>query len=208
MSTTINRIGITFAAATIALFAGINGLRAQEQTSMFADADGLEPPDAGIAYEIPVNPKTMAQQYPLWPQLEALLSDPSGMNAPDEGFAYALPVPAEGFAEVLTDAGWRAVTRDGVQSGEGAMDYDLDMPPYVQEMADWLDDDGKTHPCSFESAYKGFEIMMALCRSAVNGGQVTLPLKEGGDELKDMQSGIPDAKVILSFPESAEEYGE
>ena len=28
-----------------------------------------------------------------------------------------------------------------VQSGEGCMNYDLDMPPYIQQMADWLDDD-------------------------------------------------------------------
>ena len=48
----------------------------------------------------------------------------------------------EGFAEVLTSGGWRAVTKSGgYQSGEGAMNYDLDMPPYIQEMADWLDDD-------------------------------------------------------------------
>ncbi|MEI6425220.1 MAG: Gfo/Idh/MocA family oxidoreductase, partial [Lentisphaerota bacterium] len=33
----------------------------------------------------------------------------------------------EGFAEVLTNGGWRAVTSKGVQKGEGAMNYDLDM---------------------------------------------------------------------------------
>ena len=47
----------------------------------------------------------------------------------------------EGFAEVLTGGGWRAVTKNGVSSGPGSMNYDLDMPPYIQEMADWLDDD-------------------------------------------------------------------
>ena len=52
----------------------------------------------------------------------------------------------EGYAEVHTGGGWRAVTKDGVQSGPGGMDYDHDMPPYVQEMADWLDDDPKPHP--------------------------------------------------------------
>ena len=30
------------------------------------------------------------------------------------------------------------VTKDGASSGPGNMNYDLDMPPYVQEMADWL----------------------------------------------------------------------
>ncbi len=28
------------------------------------------------------------------------------------------------------------------------MNYDLDMPPYVNDMADWLDDDSKIHPCN------------------------------------------------------------
>ena len=78
----------------------------------------------------------------------------------------------DGFAEVLTNGGWRAVTAKGAESGEGAMNYDADMQPYVQEMADWLNDDGKVHSCNFDSAYKGFEIMMAICRSVVEGGQV------------------------------------
>src|SRR5574342_1168578 len=83
----------------------------------------------------------------------------------------------EGFAEVLTGGGWRAVTRTtGACSGPGSMNYDLDMPPYIQEMADWLDDEARVHSCNFDSAWKGFEIMMALCRSAAEGGQVALPL--------------------------------
>ena len=84
----------------------------------------------------------------------------------------------EGFAEVLTGGGWRAITRDsgGVISGPGDMDYAHDMPPYVQEIADWLDDDAKVHSCNGESAFKGFEIAMAMVRSAIQGGKVTLPL--------------------------------
>jgi hypothetical protein len=58
----------------------------------------------------------------------------------------------DGFAEVLTGGGWRAVTKAGVSSGSGCVNYDLDMPPYIQEMADWLDDDRKIHSCNFESA--------------------------------------------------------
>ncbi len=112
----------------------------------------------------------------------------------------------EGFAEVLTGGGWRAVTREGVSSGPGNMDYDLDMPPYVQDIAAWLDDDAKVHPCNFESAYKGHEIMMALCRSVLEGGQVALPLPSGMDEIALLRERLPDKKVLLSFPESAREY--
>jgi predicted dehydrogenase len=112
----------------------------------------------------------------------------------------------DGFAEALTGGGWRAVTTGGASSGGGSMNYDLDMPPYVKHMADWLDDEGKPHPCNFTSAYKGFEIMMALCRSVVEGGQVALPLTAGADELEMLRAHLPEKKVLLSIPESAKEY--
>jgi predicted dehydrogenase len=112
-----------------------------------------------------------------------------------------------GFAEVLTNGGWRAVTADGVQTGEGAMNYDVDMVPYIQDMADWLADDKAVHPCHFESAYKGFEIMMAMCRSAVHGGQVALPLQDGADELAALRDALPDARVLLGSPDHAQEFG-
>jgi predicted dehydrogenase len=109
----------------------------------------------------------------------------------------------EGFAEVLTGGGWRAVTRTGSDSGPGSMDYDLDMPPYIQDIADWLDDSGRVHPCNFQSAYKGHEIMMALCRSAAEGGQVALPLDKPGYELEALKAHLADKKVMLSMPQNA-----
>ena len=100
----------------------------------------------------------------------------------------------EGFAEVLTGGGWRAVTKDsrGVISGTGNMDYAHDMPPYVQEMADWLDDDSNVHPLNGEQAYKGFEIMMAICRSVVERGRTKLPLGPGEPELGALQRVLSD----------------
>ncbi len=113
----------------------------------------------------------------------------------------------DGFAEVLTGGGWRALTRDGgYRSGEGCMNYDQDMPPYVAEMADWLDDDACKHPCCFEHAYAGFEAMMGLCRSAAAGGQVKLPLTDGADELSLLRDALSDRRVLLSMPENAKEY--
>ena len=113
----------------------------------------------------------------------------------------------EGFAEVLTGGGWRAVTRAGAESGPGSMNYDLDMPPYIQDMADWLDDDAKPHPCRFENAYKGHEILMALCRSAALGGQTALPLAEGADEIALLRERLPERPVLYSFAEMARQYG-
>lgn len=113
----------------------------------------------------------------------------------------------EGFAEVLTGGGWRSVTKSsGAQSGPGCMNYELDMPPYIQEIADWLDDDNKTHQCNFESAYKGFEIMMAFCRSAAKGGQVALPLSDALNEIDLLKEMLPVRQVILSNSLNAKEY--
>jgi predicted dehydrogenase len=112
----------------------------------------------------------------------------------------------EGFAEVLTGGGWRAVTSQGMSSGPGSMDYDHDMPPYIQDMAKWLDDPSDVHPCSFDSAYKGFEIMMAFCRSAAEKGQIGLPLDSAADEIQLLKDAVPDRKVILAIPASAKEY--
>jgi predicted dehydrogenase len=112
----------------------------------------------------------------------------------------------DGFAEVLTGGGWRAVTETGACSGPGSMNYDLDMPPYIEDMAAWLDDDARVHPCNFESTYAGFEIMMALCRSAAQGGQVALPLTEPADELALLSAAMPARKLMLSMETNAKEY--
>jgi len=111
----------------------------------------------------------------------------------------------DGFAEVLTGGGWRSVTKTGSSLGSGSMSYDQDMPPYIQDMADWLDGK-KMHPCNFESAYKGHEILMALVRSVLQGGQVPLPLSSGMDELALLKEKLPDAKVLLSSAVNAKEY--
>ena len=114
----------------------------------------------------------------------------------------------EGFAEVLTNGGWRAVTKSGgYQCGEGAMNYDADMPPYIQEMADWLDDDKKVHQNCFDNAYAGAEIMLAMQQSAMLGGQIALPLAAGLDEQKLMQEKLSAKPVIVSFPANAKEFG-
>jgi predicted dehydrogenase len=111
-----------------------------------------------------------------------------------------------GFAETLTGGGWRAVTPDGVQSGEGCMNYDLDMPPYVDQIADWIDDDAKVHPCNGESAHNGLEIAMGLLRSVVARGQIALPLGPGEPELDALSRVLPDAPVLVSSEENRTQY--
>jgi hypothetical protein len=74
-------------------------------------------------------------------------------------------------------------------------------------MAEWLDDSAKRHPCCFENAWKGFEIMMALLRSVVQGGQVALPLTAGEDEMAGLRAKLPDRPVLVTLAESRKEYG-
>ena len=114
----------------------------------------------------------------------------------------------EGYAEVHTGSGWRAVTNQGVRSGPGAMDYDHDMAPYVQQMADWLDDESAPHPARFERAYQGLEIVSALYRSAIDGGQIALPLATGIDEIAALRAKMSAGRVLMTLSESAKEYKE
>jgi predicted dehydrogenase len=114
----------------------------------------------------------------------------------------------DGYAEVLTGGGWRAVTKDGgASSGDGCMNYDLDMPPYIEDMARWLDDDAQVHPCNFDSAYQGFEIMMGMCRSVAARGQVALPLADTADDMALLKAAVPEGRVLLSMSANAKEYG-
>lgn len=113
-----------------------------------------------------------------------------------------------GFAEVLTGGGWRAVTPEGVRSGGGCMSYEADTPPFVDQIADWLEDRAKVHPCNGESAHQGFEIAMGILRSVVERGQVRLPLGPGEPELEALARVLPARPVLLSGLFSRREYPE
>ncbi len=112
----------------------------------------------------------------------------------------------EGFDEALTGGGWRAMTKDGPKSGGGTMDYEQDMAPYVDDIAAWLDDPAKVHPCDGEQAFKGIEVTLALIRSVVERGQVKLPLGPGEPEVELLRKALPDRPVLLSFEGSRKEY--
>ena len=86
------------------------------------------------------------------------------------------------------------------------MNYEADMPPYIQDMADWLNGT-RVHPCNFDSAYQGFEITAALQRSAAQGGQVALPLTASADEQALLRATISDRAVLVSDDVNRKEYG-
>ena len=86
------------------------------------------------------------------------------------------------------------------------MNYDLDMPPYIQDITRWLDDEGAIHPCNGESAYQGFEITMGILRSVAERGQIKLPLGPSEPELDRLHSVLPELPVLLSGEFNRKEY--
>lgn len=98
----------------------------------------------------------------------------------------------EGFAEVIIGAGWRSCTRtDGYREGPGCFDYEIDGARYIADMALWLDG-VKEHPCNGEDTFKGFQMAMALLRSAAERRIVALPLGRGENEIEAITRIIPE----------------
>lgn len=98
----------------------------------------------------------------------------------------------KGFAEVIIGAGWRACTEaDGYQEGPGKFDYEIDGSRYIADIALWLDG-VQEHPCNGEDTFKGFQMAMALLRSAVERRLITLPLEPGENEIDAIRRVIPE----------------
>jgi hypothetical protein len=74
-------------------------------------------------------------------------------------------------------------------------------------MADWLDDSKKVHQCNFDHACLGAEIMLAMQRSAAEGGQIALPLASGADEQALLKAKVPDRPVLVSCEQNKKEFG-
>jgi len=90
-----------------------------------------------------------------------------------------------GYAWANTDGDWAAFTKasGGQVIGEALARWPeqetrLLQPRYLRDLADWLDDEAKVHPCNGEISYHGYEIMAALVYSALDHRRVDLPLRE------------------------------
>ncbi|MFC5648595.1 Gfo/Idh/MocA family protein [Paenibacillus solisilvae] len=89
-----------------------------------------------------------------------------------------------GYAWAETDGRWAAFTRSS--NGELLQGQDLFWAPlaqdliqsaYTRDLADWLDDERATHPCNFDVSEHGYEILYAICSSAMDHARVDLPLE-------------------------------
>jgi predicted dehydrogenase len=108
-------------------------------------------------------------------------------------------VGTHGFAWADTDGRWGALTRssEGQLLGGTGPGYDPEKPgagwitqqatmlqgPYLRDLADWLDNDEKVHPCSVDIALHGFEVLQAGCLSALDHTRKDLPLADPADEV-------------------------
>ena len=105
-----------------------------------------------------------------------------------------------GYAWADTDGRWGAFTRmsQGQVMGEegptwGVQEKESLQPLYLRDLADWLDDDTRVHPCNVEISYHGYEVLEGLCISAMDNTRVDLPLdvSKGYDMNERMRRELP-----------------
>jgi len=105
-----------------------------------------------------------------------------------------------GYAWAECNGNWTALTRtsNGVllkgAEEPWATQQNRIQNPYIRELADWLDDDQKIHPNNMEITYHGYEIIEALCISALDNRRVDLPLNtdNADDIFERMRKELPE----------------
>jgi len=92
-----------------------------------------------------------------------------------------------GYVWAETDGAWGACVNGRLIGGQektwGEQEPGLQIP-YFRDFIDWLDDDSRVHPCNISIAYHGYEILEALCVSALDNQPMFLPVNP--DEMPDM----------------------
>lgn len=110
-----------------------------------------------------------------------------------------------GYAWGDTDGRWGALTRasagevvGGEGEGWGVQEKTRLQPLFAADLADWLDDEARPHPCNVEISYHGYEILEGLCISALENRRVDLPLDPStcGDLFARMREELPDCPEL------------
>ena len=108
---------------------------------------------------------------------------------------------AYGYVWGDTNGRWGAFTRrsggeviGGEGDGWGVQERTRLQPLFAADLADWLDDDARPHPCNVEISYHGYEILEGLCISALDHRRVDLPLDTSQcvDIFARMRKELPD----------------
>ncbi len=114
-----------------------------------------------------------------------------GTLAPDypkySNICLASPVTiygSHGYVKVLVDGYLQAFTKSShgqVLKEQGddwvALEKYLQIP-YIRDIAEWLDDPRKVHPCNGDISYRGFQILMGICLSGYENRRIDLPIEQ------------------------------
>jgi predicted dehydrogenase len=110
-----------------------------------------------------------------------------------------------GYVWCDPDGHWGAFTKDTrgeLLSGEGenwqTQERQRIQRLFARELADCLDDKTKVHPCNVDITYHGYEIMEALCLSAMDKRRVDLPLNtdKRQDIFERMRKELPECPEL------------
>ncbi|WP_274653386.1 Gfo/Idh/MocA family protein [Paenibacillus humicola] len=106
-----------------------------------------------------------------------------------------------GYAWAETDGRWAAFTRhshgrllEGQELPWSPAVKDAIQAEYTKDLADWMDDRSKRHPCHFEISEHGYEILFAICAASLDHTRVDLPLQSGlhADMIGRMMQELPE----------------
>lgn len=112
---------------------------------------------------------------------------------------------SHGYTWADANGRWGAFTKSssGEVIGEegdtwGVQQSTVLQPLYLKDLADWLDDDSKIHPCNIDISYHGYEILEAVCISALDNIRVDLPLDTADREdiFERMRRELPECPEL------------
>lgn len=122
---------------------------------------------------------------------------------------FALANGTHGYVWCDTDGRWGACTKasGGEVIGGVGDDWEVQQstrlqPLFARDLADWLDDAKKIHPCNLEITYHGYEILEGLCISALEHRRVDLPLdpSQCEDIFARMRRELPECPEFTPRP--------
>jgi predicted dehydrogenase len=83
----------------------------------------------------------------------------------------------QGYVRAGIGSGWQAMTKaSGGTVMSGASDLTSQEPRFLRDLADWLDDPQRVHPCNGEVSYHGFELLIGMGLSSLERRQIEMPI--------------------------------
>ena len=83
---------------------------------------------------------------------------------------------SHGYVRAGIGSGWQALTVASGDSCSLARDLRPQEPRFYRDLADWLDDAQRVHPCHGDISYHGFELLIGMGLSSVERRQIDIPI--------------------------------